>query len=241
MTGKKFLGLSPKVWIGVLAIGVVVFIYIKHKSSSSAVTPAVDPNATDSVNSTDPASLAAGLGGTPAVDTGGFDTSWLASLFDQQTQSLQDFIANQGLMAGAGISGAGGSGVAGTVPAAAASPTVGSPIVANAAQQPATTDVANPATSFYAPDSNAAVGGAAPLYAYNGGTLIAESPIAGSAFSSAHGAAQGYEALGADPSGPITFLPTPMGPTNTYTGSLTASGGYQSFTQAPSVGQKVAS
>lgn len=212
--GKKvLLGLSPKVWVGVLALGVIIFLYIRHKNSSAAATAgapaAADP--TDTMSAADTASLAAGLGGTPGAATGGFDASWLASLFDQQTNSLEQFASNYGLMAGAGIS-PGGSGVS-TMPP---TPAVGSPIVVNptaapAAQQPAATDSANLATSFYPPDSNAAVGGSAPLYAYNGGNLIAESPIAGSAFSVFAPASEGYEALGVHASDPITFTPTTMG------------------------------
>lgn len=236
----KYIGLSGKAWIGILALGVVIYIYVKRRAA--ATSPAA-PTADSTVGNdpTDQAQLAAGLGGTPGSDTGGFDPGWLQSTLDAQTQSLEDFIASSGGLAGSGISGAGGAGTSGAGVGAAAPSSAGAAAPATAASPDpnAPTDVANPATSFYAPGTMPA-GGASPLYAYGpGGVLQAESPIAGSVFGSGP-AAGGYAALGVDPSGPITFLPVPMGPTDTYTGSLTSSGGYKPFTQAPKPGAGVA-
>jgi hypothetical protein len=212
----KYIGLSGKAWIGILAMGVVIFVYVRRKNAAAASattdTTTTDPNASASL-------LSPALGGTPADGTGGFDTSWLASLFQQQTQSLEDFMASTATLAGSGISGAGGSGIAGSIPAQAAPAPGGSPIMVAApnpgdnASVPVTTDVANPATSFFAPGTNDILAASAapnPLYAYSGGSLIAESPIAGSVFSPYAPASSGYEALGVHASDPVTFVPAPM-------------------------------
>lgn len=121
----KYIGLSGKAWIGILALGVVVYIVVRRRAK--AASSAAPASATDSIG-TDPtnqAQLAAGLGGTPGGDSSQWDPGWFQATLDAQTQSLEDFIALSGGLAGSGISGAGGAGTSGGGVGAAAPSSAG--------------------------------------------------------------------------------------------------------------------
>lgn len=231
--GKKFLGLSPKWWAVAVALGVLIFWYLRKQSSSTTNAS----NATDTTAGLDEGQLAsdiagqttAALGGTPGADTGGFDPTALTDALNTYSQSLEDFASSfAGMTAGgvggstAGQTGVGSSPSAGGAQAGAVTEATGAPIIVNpqpsfTSTAPAnpdntTTDVANPATSFYPPGTlaaNPSLPAPAPLYAYSSGQEVAESPIAGSVFSTSTPAAAGYQALGVQPSAPVTFVPTP--------------------------------
>lgn len=133
--GKKVLGLNKWTWAGVIALGVVVFIYFRHQSNTKAAAvsnaPAPDASPIDT----------AALGGTPPPDNGGFDIGFLEALLDQQTASLEDFYSSYAAMTGSGVY-AGGGGQAGSVPGGASAAGASSA----AASSTQTTDVANTAT-----------------------------------------------------------------------------------------------
>lgn len=227
MKGKKLLGLNMYAWAGIIALGIVVFIYFRRKNNSATPSPSSNDSVTGGLDESQLASdiaaqTAASLGGTPAPDNGGMlDYGQLQAMLDAQNASIDSALQNIGGLFAGGLgvtnaaTNAGGSdGVA--VGGAAAAPAVTAP--ANPQDEPpGTTDVSNPATSFYPPGylaSNPSVPAPAPLYAYSQGIPIAESPIAGSVFSTSTPAAAGYSALGVQPSAPITFVPTPQNPAN---------------------------
>lgn len=209
------------VWAGLIALGVLVFIYFRRQSSpsgQSGQSTASDSGLDEGQLASDiGAQVAASLGGTPPADNGGMlDYGQLQAMFDAQSASISDALNNlAGIYSGgigatsAGTNAGGSDGVA--VGGAAAAPQVTAPANpgGNGDEPPSTVDVSNPATSFYPPGYGVSTG-PAPLYAYSGGHEIAESPIAGSVFSTTTPAAAGYNALGVQPSAPITFVPTTM-------------------------------
>lgn len=146
-TGKRFLGLSPWAWAGVIALGVVVFLYVRHRNSVANMSGTNDQNSgaldEGQLASDIGAQVAASLGGTPGGDTGGFDASWLADLMQMNTQSLEDFIASQSQLAGSGVNGGAGSaqssGGGGSTAAATTTTTTTNGGITPTASQPAPT------------------------------------------------------------------------------------------------------
>jgi hypothetical protein len=93
--GKKLMGLPTYVWVGVVAAGLLLGLYLRSKgsSSSTAASPAVDTSSTPaSLDSGDPFAGLAGssVGGTSAadVDTGFSDLLNALSLQSSDTEAL---------------------------------------------------------------------------------------------------------------------------------------------------------
>lgn len=141
---KTYLGLSTKVWIGVLALGVAIFIYVRHRSATPTQHTSTDATDDSQLGSDIAAQVAATLGGQPQGDTGGFDTAWLADLINQNAQSLQDYLANAIGAASGGVTAVGGGG-GGTAPDGSAAP--------DTAVLPPSTNTAVVAPSLAAPSA----------------------------------------------------------------------------------------
>lgn len=204
--GGKILGLSrPMFFVAVAGVAVVGYLILRNRSSASSSAGAPTDSsgaATNTGAGTLGDTTGAGAGGA----AGGPDWSSLLSAYDQMYGSLitdyQSLVSQlQGVISTSGNT-SGQPGGNNSTPAA--------PSVPNApTTTPGGDNSVSPAQSFY-PAGTDVSGGSSPLYAYESGTLIAASPIAGSVFNTHTPAAAGYEALGIAPSSPVTLVPVPM-------------------------------
>lgn len=101
-SGKKLLGLNKWAWVGIVALGVVVFLYFRHQSNAAAAATGNAPQADASPVDT------AALGGTPPSTDGGAafspdDSQLLADMQNMLTQSLQQFGSQLPALTGAGV------------------------------------------------------------------------------------------------------------------------------------------
>lgn len=208
-------------WVaaGVVAIGVWYYVHKQAQAGSTAATATGAGNDNGSGTGVDESQLAsdvagqlsAALGGTPSsVDSGAVqspdDSAVINGLLQLISQSQQEFSDYATSMHSAGVGG--GAGTAGGSTGGGTGSGVGTGS-AGANNAPVITPTQPDAATSFFPAGTDVSGGGSPLYAFQGGTQFAASPVAGSVFSVTAPAAAGYEALGVHPSAPITFAPVP--------------------------------
>lgn len=220
-------------FVGALA---AYFLYTKVRGGSSSTGASTDLGSGNPTASPAGGAVSGDSGGGTSADN--MSSDLLSALLQGQSQSEQGLLdALNAAYAQTQYFAAGYGGYGGAAPGSVAQggpasngATINAPATQDAPTNQGSDSLAQPAYSFYPAGSGAATGGDSPLYAYSGGQMIAESPIAGSVFSLSKPASQGYEALGVKASDPITFVPTPMG-------TPTAPADY---TPRPTVGHAVA-
>ena len=105
----KFIGLDKKVWIGLLVLGVIVYLYVRHKSAtSSSVAPSTSGVDESQLASDITGQLSAALGGTqPATDSGASSAAdmsqFLQELAQQEAQFMSQFEGSLSGLTAAGV------------------------------------------------------------------------------------------------------------------------------------------